>query len=303
MSRGKVGELEVSEIGKFSLDLIEKIVYTRLGAGDPSVLVGPGHGKDNCIIKVGGGQVLVATADPLSIIPMLGLKNSAYISVHLLASDLATCGFPPRFFMVNLNLPPQMKDEEFEEYWTQIDIECKKLNVAIVGGHTGRYVGSDYTVVGGGVMMALAPEDKYLSSNMARPGDQIIMTKGTAIAATALLSLAFPQKIEKTYGSNFLEQAQQYIHKFSVVEDALTAASVGLREEGVTSMHDVTEGGLFGALYELTKSANIGLEISLQDVVVTEEAKLICQLFSLPLYSTLSEGPLIITSKPEKTPK
>jgi hydrogenase maturation factor len=293
----------VTEIGKFSLDLIEKIVYPRLGAKRAEVLVGPGHGRDNAVIRLGCNQVLVATADPLSVIPALGLKDSAYLSVHLLASDLATCGFPPRFMMVNLSLPPRMKNEEFEEYWTCLDFECRKLGIAIVGGHTGRYVGSDYTVVGGGVMMTLAPEKKYLASNMSKPGDALIMTKGTAIATTAILSRAFPKTIEKAYGASFLKKARLYLRQFSVVEDALTAASVGLRDKGVTAMHDVTEGGLLGALYELSEASKIGLEIELSGVIITQEAKLVCDLFNLSPYSTLSEGTLIIAVKPEKAQK
>lgn len=293
----------MTEIGKFSLDLIEKIVYPRLGAKRAEVLVGPGHGRDNAVIRLGCNQVLVATADPLSVIPALGLKDSAYLSVHLLASDLATCGFPPRFMMVNLSLPPRMKNEEFEEYWTSLNFECRKLGIAIIGGHTGRYVGSNYTVVGGGIMMTLAPEKKYLASNMSKPGDALIMTKGTAIATTAILSRAFPKTIEKAYGASFLKKARLYLRQFSVVEDALTAASVGLRDKGVTAMHDVTEGGLLGALYELSEASKIGLEIELSDVIITQEAKLVCDLFNLSPYSTLSEGTLIIAVKPEKAQK
>lgn len=205
--------------------------------------------------------------------------------------------------MVNLSLPPQMKNTEFEEYWTQIDSECKNLGIAIVGGHTGKYVGSDYTIVGGGVMMTLAPEKEYVTSSMGRPGDSLVMTKGTAIATTALLARVFPRTIEKAHGASFLKKAQAYLQKFSAVEDALTAASVGLREKGVTAMHDVTEGGLLGALYELSIASNIGMEIELSDIIVTEEAKLICDLFKLSPYSTLSEGTLIISVKPNVTQK
>jgi hydrogenase expression/formation protein HypE len=290
----------MSKTGKFPYDLIEKLVYPRLGAERAEVLVGPGAGRDNTVIKLKGGQVLVATADPLSFIPALGVKDSAYISVHLLASDLATCGFGPQFFMVNLNLPPEMSDEEFEAYWRTIDAECKKLGIAIVGGHTGKYPGSGYTVVGGGVMMTIAPENQYISSTMAKPGDLIIMTKGAAIATTGILSRVFPQTIEKCYGPSFLKKAQQYLFDFSVVEDALISASVGLRDEGITAMHDVTEGGLFGALYELSVASNTGLEVDLSKVILTEEANKICQLFKISPYRTLSEGTLILTVKPEK---
>jgi len=73
-----------------------------------------------------------------------------------------------------------------------------------------------------------------------------------------------------------------------------------LRDEGVTAMHDVTEGGLLGAIYELTQAAEIGIEVDLSEVIVTQEAKQVCNLFSLDPYRTLSEGTLIITVKPEK---
>ncbi len=291
---------DVSNIGKFPSELIERIVYPRLGAERSEVIVGPGHGRDNAVIRLGCDQVLIITADPLSVIPALGLKDSAYLSVHLLASDLATCGYPPRFMMANLSLPPQMSNEEFQEYWNAIHIECEKLGIAIVGGHTGRYVGSDYTIVGGGVMMTLAPGNKYLASNMSKPGDLLMMTKGVAIATTGILARVFPRTIEKTYGLPFLKRAQSYLGQFSVVEDALSAASVGLRDEGVTAMHDVTEGGLLGALYEFSKASHVGLEIELSNVIVTEEAKLVCDLFDLCPYSTLSEGTLLISVKPEK---
>lgn len=291
------------DIGKFPLELIERIVYPKLGAERAEVLVGPGHGRDNAVIRLGCNQVLIATADPLSVIPALGLKDSAYLSVQLLASDLATCGYPPQFMMVNLSLPPQMSDEEFEEYWANLHIECKKLGIAIIGGHTGRYVGSDYTIVGGGVMMTIAPEEQYLSSNMSEPGDLLIMTKGVAIATTGILARVFPKTIEEAYGSSFLKRAQSYLGKFSVVEDALTAASVGLRDKGVTAMHDVTEGGLLGALYEFSEASHVGLEVELSEVIVTEEAKAVCNLFDLSPYSTLSEGTLLISVKPEKAQK
>jgi hydrogenase maturation factor len=85
-----------------------------------------------------------------------------------------------------------------------------------------------------------------------------------------------------------------------VVEDALTAASTGLRENGVTSMHDVTEGGLLGALYELSEASGNGLEIDSTEVIVSEEAKRVCDLFEIDPYATLSEGTLIISVKPEK---
>lgn len=292
--------INLSKVGKFSPDLMEKIVYQRLGRKRPEILVGPNHGLDNAVIQLGYNQVLVVTSDPLSVIPVLGLQDSAWLSVHLLSSDISTCGFPPQFIMANFSLPPHMKDEEFEEYWDAFHRECDKLSIAILGGHTGRYAGCDYTIIGGGVMMTLAPEDRYLSSSMARAGDMVIMTKGVAIATTGILAKTFPRTVENAYGASFLKSAQSHFYQFSVVKDALTAASVGLRDNGVTAMHDVTEGGLLGAIYELAEASKVGIQIDLSNAIMTQEAKLICDLFDLDPYMTLSEGTLLITTKSEK---
>ncbi len=292
--------IPLSKVGKFSQELMEKIVYQKLGKRRHEVLVGPNHGLDNAVVQLGTNQVLIVTSDPLSVIPELGLKDSAWLSVHLLASDLSTCGFPPQFIMVNFSLPPRMKNQEFEEYWDAFHGQCERLGVAVLGGHTGRYVGSDYTIIGGGVMMTLAPEDRYLTSSMAKSGDLVIMTKGVAIATTGILARTFPKTIEQAYGSSFLKSAQSYFYQFSTVKDALTAATVGLRNEGVTAMHDVTEGGLLGAIHEFAQASKIGIEIDLSKVIVPPEAKQVCDLFNLDPYTTLSEGTLIITVKQEK---
>ena len=132
--------------------------------------------------------------------------------------------------------------------------------------------------------MAVAPEKEYIASSMSKLGEMVMMTKGVAIATTAILAKVFPETIEKNFGLSFLKNAQQYLQQFSVVDDALTAASVGLRNNGVTAMHDVTEGGLLGALYELCEASNVGLEVDLSKVIVTEEAKQICELFKISPY-------------------
>ena len=99
----------------------------------------------------------------------------------------------PQYGIFDLNLPPQISNSEFQRYWATFDTECKKLGISIVGGHTGRYQGCDYTIIGGGVLYAVGEIDKYLTSSMARNGDQIILTKGAAVETTAILTRVFPE--------------------------------------------------------------------------------------------------------------
>jgi hydrogenase maturation factor len=179
--------------------------------------------------------------------------------------------------------------------------ECKRLGLSIIGGHTGRYPGIDYTIVGGGVVMAIGPEDHYLTSAMARNGDDIVLTKGAAIETTAILTRAFPHRVRKTLGSTLFDKAWNYLYKVSTVADALTASSIGVRRRGVTAMHDATEGGVIAGLIELTTASSLGLMVDLEQIHVSAETQHLCELFRIDPLVSLSEGSLIIATRPTKT--
>jgi len=288
-------------LGKAGQRVLESVIYRSLGASSSRLVVGPAFGLDNSIVRLSRGRVLVATSDPLSYIPSLGPKASAWLSVHLLASDLTTSGFSPQFGLFDFNLPPTLSDANFAKYWRSFHQECKKLGLSIIGGHTGRYPGIDYTIVGGGVVMAIGPEDHYLTSSMARNGDDVMLTKGAAIETTAILTRVFPRKVRKALGSRLFDKAWNYLYKVSTVTDALTASSQGVRHRGVTAMHDATEGGVIAGLIELTTASRLGLMVDLEQIHVSEETERLCELFRIDPLVSLSEGSLIIASKPTKT--
>jgi hydrogenase maturation factor len=291
-------------LGKAGIGFLQDVIYSRLGASRRGeVLVGPKFGVDNAVIRIGGGRVLVVTTDPVSLIPELGARDSAWLSVHLLASDLATCGFTPQFGIFDFNLPPEMKDPEFSDYWKAFHTECRKLGIAIVGGHTGRYPGCSYSIIGGGAMYAAVPQGQYLVSTMAEDGDDLILTKGAAMEATAVLTRAFPRTVKKALGARLFEKAWRYLEKVSTVRDSIIAVSVGRHREGVTAMHDATEGGVVAAALELANASRLGAELELDNILVSQETEEICKLFQIDPLISVSEGSLIAACKPHKTAK
>lgn len=288
-------------LGKASPAFFERVILPRLGAKRPEVLVGPKFGVDNAVVSLGDGKVLVSTTDPLSFIPELGPQTSAWLSVHLLASDLTTSGLSPDYGIFDFNLPPRMGLKQFADYWKAFDRECRGLGISIVGGHTGRYEGCGYTVIGGGIMCAIGPESEYLTSAMAQVGDDVTITKGVAIETTAILTRVFPRTIKRVLGKELFAKAWGYLKKVTTVQEALAAASTGLRRNGVTAMHDATEGGLIAGVIELATASRLGVEVDLESVPISEETAGICRRFRIDPLSSLSEGTLILASKPNST--
>ncbi len=288
-------------LGKFDPRLLKKIVYPRLGARRAEVLVGPMFGVDNAIVRIGKNRVMALTTDPISLIPALGAEDSAWLSVHNLASDLTTSGFPPAYVVVDFNLPPRMSNSEFQNYWRVFEEEFRRLGAMIVGGHTGRFEGSDYTIIGGATLIAIGNERNYISSNMAQVGDSLLVTKSAAFSSAAILARVFPERIEMSIGTRGSRKAQSMFRGISSVREALALASLGVRESGVSAMHDATEGGIFAALFEMLTASGVGGIVKKSLIPVLPEVRSVCKLFSMDPYTSLSEGSLIVSVKPNRT--
>jgi hydrogenase expression/formation protein HypE len=194
-----------------------------------------------------------------------------------------------------------MGESQFAIFWKAFHNECRKLGISIVGGHTGRYPGIDYSVIGGGVLIAIGSEKKYLTSSMAHSGDEVILTKGAAIETTAVLTRTFPKRVKKALGPKLFALAWNYLGKTSTVRDALTASSIGVRRDGVTAMHDATEGGVIAGLIELASASDLGMIVDLESIPISEETRALCYHFRIDPMVSLSEGSLIIGSRPAKT--
>ena len=222
--------------GKAPAETMEGVVYRNLGKPRSEVLLGPRKGLDNAVIALPGGKALILTADPVSMMPGLGPKTSAWLSVHLIASDYTTCGSSPQFASFTFNFPPAVGRSGRSSYLKEIGRACADLGVSIVAGHTGSYPGASLTVIGGGTMFGLARRGAYVDPSMAREGDAILMTKGAAIEATASLSNSFPNYTAEKVGGPLSRKARGLVGSCSTVKDALSAASAGLGPRGVSSM-------------------------------------------------------------------
>ncbi|OGD21672.1 MAG: AIR synthase [Candidatus Aminicenantes bacterium RBG_16_63_16] len=291
---------ELPDMGKITPEIFDELIYPRLGRPRRSVLVGPKHGVDIGVVDIGGGRVMAMTTDPVFIVPEYGFERAAWFAIHILCSDAVTSALAPTYLSIDLTLPLEMTKAQLETVWTVIDAECKKMGLAVVCGHTARYDGCHYPMVGGATVISIGEKSRYVTPQMARRGDLVIITKGAAIEATGIFALAFKDRIRDSFGEAFSRRAEKIFYQMSVVEDALTAASVGTREKGVTAMHDATECGVWGGLYEVAKASRVGMRIEKDKIIVLDEVEKICAKFGMDPYSAISEGTLIITCKEAK---
>ena len=285
---------KLPELGKISPEFFNEVIYPKLGAFNDSIIIKPQHGVDFGVIDL-GDKVIVASTDPFFIAPALGWERATWFAIHILASDVAVSGIKPNYLTIDLNLPPEMSEDILKAIWTTVDRECKKLGISVLTGHTARYAGCNYPMVGGATVFGIDKKEKLIIPK-AKIKDKIIITKGPAVESSALMAMQFPEFLEQAYGKEFVKKAQDIFYQMSTVKDASIAAEV----KGITAMHDATECGVFGGLYEVAHASKVGMRILLKNIIIQDVIKKTCKCFDIDPYKAISEGTLIASVNPEK---
>lgn len=284
MSREKLPDL-----GKIHPEFFDRVIYPRLGAADKDVVIGPRHGVDYGVLKVGNKYISMST-DPFFIVPAFGFSRAAWFGFHIIFCDVAVSGLIPKYLTIDLNLPPEMTENQLEEMWEAVHKESKKYGINIITGHTARYTGCNYPMVGGATAMAIGDEKDLRGPHRVKVGDKIIVTKGPAVETTGLLSVLFPNKFIEAGGHDFQKEAEDIFYQMSVMDDCAIAREFS----GVHVMHDATECGIWGGLYEMARAGDYGLLIEEELIPIQPVIKKTAELFKFDPFCAISEGTLII---------
>lgn len=284
----------MTKTGKVSHGFFESKIAPKLGANREDVMIGPAYGVDFGVIKIGKYRILAAT-DPISILPELGWKQAGRFAISFVFADIAVSGIAPTHLSISFALPDTIKDAEFAQLWAGIHDECQSLDISVITGHTSRYAESQFPWVGSATAMAVTDQQHLIRPDGANPGDTVLITRGPAIETTGLLTTVFPNQIP--VDDRTLKTAQQLLDETAVVDDALTAATAG----NITAMHDVTEGGIYGALCELSLANNVGLDIETASIPVRPVVQEISSALEFDPWLATSAGSLLICVDPADT--
>jgi len=279
--------------GKVPIDILEEVVFRYLGAERGEVVLGPGIGFDCAVVDV-GGKSLIVTIDPIT----GAVERIGWLAVNINANDIATTGVEPALFFPCILFPENVDKKIVETVCIQMDRAAKDLGMAIVGGHSEVTPGLKSTIVIG-CAIGIAEKGKYVTPRGAKPEDKLILTKSAGIEGTAILASDREERLRKTLSQTVLSSAKEFYNQISVVKDSIKAFETG----GVNAMHDPTEGGVIGGVYEMAEASNLGVMIFEERVPVRQETLEICRFFNIdPLY-LVSSGALLVSSKPKFTEK
>ena len=283
-----------NQVGKLSPSRMEGLLAGSFGTPSDALLVGSGPGLDAAVISMGDGRVMAIAEDPIFPAPGLPLEIMGEFTVHIGASDVAVTGVKPTFMTYSLLLPPGTPEEDARTIVTSISKTAEELGISIAGGHTGWYGGIAMPIVGGVTVWGFAPDGEWISPGGAEDGDVILMTKGPSIEAAALLAVLYKEKLEGSLGSDIMEKLLSRVSQITVVNDALTAFRAG----GVHAMHDATEGGVLGGLWEISASSGIKVHADFDLAGVPHDIACFAEALGFDPWAAISEGTLLAAVHP-----
>ena len=274
------------KIGKVPENVLKRSVMKQLHYKRDEVILGPGIGEDCAALALAEDEILVMSTDPIT----GTAKDIGKLAIQITANDLASAGAEPIGVMLTILLSDGTREIALKRIMEQMECACREAKMQILGGHTEVTAVVNQPVVNvAGV--AKAKKGSLISTAGARAGMDIVVSKWVGIEGTMIFAKEKEAELKEHFPADFVDTAIGFDRYLSVVPEAAVAT-----QSSVAAMHDVTEGGLFGALWEMAEASGVGLEIDLKKIPIRQETVEICEYFDVNPYGLISSGMMLMAS-------
>ncbi len=276
----KIGKLSPKDLEELILNPIVENTINR-----NEVIIRPKNGEDCSAVDFGKEFCIIST-DPITGAD----KNAAYLAVHINCNDIAASGGEPVGILLTALFPPKTTKEEIKEIIKGAYTAANELNVEIIGGHTEITDAVNKPVISG-TIIGKTNERNFISSSGAKPGQDIILTKWAGVEGTVILAHDNEKYLLEKINNDTVLEAKNLKFSISVVKDSIIAKNFG-----ATALHDATEGGVLGAIWELAECSGVGVLVYEDKIPVLDITKEICSFYEINPLRLISSGSLVIST-------
>jgi len=272
-------------MGKLPNEILEEFLK-RFEFQDPSVLIQPGVGEDTAAVNIKEQEVLVLKSDPITFVT----ESIGRYAVLINANDIATSGATPRWLLTTLLFPCGTTASEIWQVMGELVEICRFWNITLCGGHTEITDAVTRPVVTGMLAGTVNKKDLIDKRNV-KIGDKVLLTKAVAVEGTAIIASEFEDRLQDLgMAEGQIEAGKAFLEAISIIPEAKIAAGT----DGVSAMHDVTEGGLATALVELSIAGGHKIKIDLGRIPYFPQTREIGRLLNIDPLGLIGSGSLLI---------
>lgn len=270
--------------GKLSESTLKRAILKTIKYRDRKrVKAACGVGIDATGIDVKDWNRMLVATETISA-PIDKLYNRAIIRA---CNNILAAGGRVEAVSLAFTLPEYVKEKHIRQIMDDVADFCKEKSIIISGGHTevSTYVTEPVVTV-----TAYGRQIADISCKNVMPGMDIVMSKAIGLEATALL--AEKEELKERFSSSYIEEGKKCIDYLQIDSEAAVAI-----KHGVAAMHDVSESGIFGALWEMGEAGNFGLSVNLKDINVYQQTIEFCEYYNYNPYIIASGGCLLMITE------
>ncbi len=269
--------------GKLDSDLLKSLIFGKITYRNEDVKVRPGIGEDCAVVGFGDFDCVMST-DPIT----AAVQDIGRLCIHITCNDIASNGVQPLGIMLAVMLPEGTTEEDVATIMGQAAETAARTGVEIIGGHTEVTPSVNQPVI---VSTAIGKvvADGYQKGDDIAEGDVIMVTKSVGLEGTSILAKERGEMLSGVLSEEERERAMGFLDQVSVVKEGVAAAKVGTH-----GMHDITEGGLLGAVWEMCQIAGLGAEVYEEAIPMEPETAKVCQRFGIDPLRLISSGSMMI---------
>ncbi|MDO5040785.1 MAG: AIR synthase related protein [Peptoniphilus sp.] len=276
------------KIGKLTNEQLKEYIFKNIDLKRKEVLHGGGVGADTAVMDF-GGDLIVASTDPITGAD----KNLGILSINVAINDVVSQGADPVGVLLSVLIPPDVELNRLKEIIVEANEECNKLNLDIIGGHTEVTDAVNRIIITATAIGRVQREDLPDYTKI-EEGDIVAISKHIAIEGSSIIYSNKKDELKSILTESEIDELEHSINLLSVLEEAAISVKYGVKH-----MHDITEGGVYGALTETSKLIEKNIVINKNDIPVKTSTLKIAQHFNLDVHRLISSGSMIFIM-PEK---
>ena len=274
--------------GKISENVLKRSVLKYLDDDQTEIARGAGIGNDCALFAFCQGASTATCS--LSVKGKEKMRHAIFAA----ANNLSAGGQQAKYLLLTITLPERAREIKLQEMMEEATQICKETQMQIIGGHT--EVSTNVTDIIVTVTALSGDKDaqqSFASEKEIRVTDYDVVLSGyIGMEAAGLVALQKEEELSARFPKWLIDDVKAYKSHVSVTETAQIATG-----QGAVMMHDVGEGGIFAALWELGQKAESGLSIDIKKIPMRQSVVEICNYYDLNPYEILSQGCLLIVTK------
>ncbi len=274
MEQGTLGEL-----------CLTRSVTKHIRNHNKALICGAAVGSDYSAIKL--SEEVVIDSEGVSTIP--------YVAWIKAMNNLSVSGGTPVAVRINMLLPIDTEEAQVKEYMNVFNQLADETGIQIAGGHTEVspiYASSSFVIHAIGQSRV----DRIFSKKKC-VGYDVVMTGYAGLMGTDILARGKYEALKTRYSASYIKGAFFEREAYSIANVVAHVMEMANKSESeIVYMHDVSHGGVYGALWQLGSRLNHGIKINHLQIPIKQETVEVCEFFDINPYMLEGTGALLIVT-------